>query len=150
MREYLPLILLNTQCVKVSKLRQLDNFIDGEDSKDNTLEKWMSLSNNLYVGRHGRIFITQNGTKNIFHYKGSKWCNPYKVGKGKDKYTLDESIDRYHNHIITSDLSKDLGELEGKTLGCFCDQSKKCHAKTLSLLYTQRNNLPQVIEIKEN
>ena len=78
-----------------------------------------------------------DGTNKIFHYKESKWANPFKVGEGEAKYSLNESIDLYRNYVLKSDLKKDLGELSGKTLGCFCDQKGKCHAKVLVELFNE-------------
>jgi len=121
------------ECLKVSFLRK--NY---KNIKDIDLEKWMSdLDNHLYVGRKGRIWITDPKTKekNIFHYKDSKWKNPFKVSP-KD-YTLEESIKLYKKHIKDNNLIKDLHELGGKTLGCFCDQKNDCHAKVLVDFYKE-------------
>lgn len=109
-------------CIKVDALRKAS----GDRSAD--LRKWMEDPNNIYVGRHGRIFID----KEIFPYKGSKWANPYKVGP-KD-YTLEESIRLYRKHLVDSGLINDIHELDGKQLGCFCDQSDVCHAQVLAEL----------------
>lgn len=110
-----------TQCIKVDSLRK--KFKD----KDISLEKWMNMPGNLYVGRRGRIFI--NGE--IFHYKDSKWGNPFTL----KNYSIDKSLELYKNHILNSKLKDELIELNGMTLGCFCDQSGKCHAKVLVELY---------------
>lgn len=110
----------NTQCLKIDKLREADY----EHLKD-----WMSLKSNLYVGRAGRVFITEEKQKHVFHYPKSKWGNPYSLKEG---YTLAESIRLYHLYLLENDLLKDLHELKGKTLGCFCDQSQVCHAKELA------------------
>lgn len=124
----------NTQCLKIDKLREADY----EHLKD-----WMSLKSNLYVGRAGRVFITKEvetedgevvKEKYVFHYPKSKWGNPYSLKEG---YTLAESIRLYHLYLLENDLLKDLHELKGKTLGCFCDQSHVCHAKELSDLLNQ-------------
>ena len=121
-----------TECVKISFLRK--NY---KDIKDIDLEKWIFMDKNLYVGRKGRIWITDPKTKEkkIFNYKSSKWANPYKVGK-KD-YTLEESLKLYKKYIIDNNLVKDLHELNGKNLGCFCDQKNDCHAKVLVELYKE-------------
>lgn len=111
-----------TQCIKVSHLRKKYN-----DPNIN-LRKWMEMENNLYVGRHGRIFIN----KEIFHYPASKWKNPYKVSD----YTLAESLALYEEHI-RKNLVQDLKELSDKSLGCFCDQSNPCHAQVLVKLYNE-------------
>lgn len=116
-----PGIKATAVCVAVAKLRP----------RYQDLEEWMNDPQNLYVGRHGRIFITDPVTKErrIFHYPASKWANPYKVGKD---YTLDESIAKYQEHLKTSGLLSQIRELEGKRLGCFCDQSEICHAQILA------------------
>ena len=115
---------INTVCVKVDSLRK-------KYGKDMTLAIWMKDENNLYVGRHGRIFI--NGE--IYPYQASKWANPFKL----TNYSLEESLKLYREHVIKSDLANQLDELRGKTLGCWCDQSGGCHAKVLKELFEKRD-----------
>ena len=123
-----------TQCIKVESLRKIH--------PNNNLKEWMKNQNHLYVGRRGRIFIHKGAAeKEIFHYKESKWHNPFKVGKKTGEYSLTESLQLFENYVLTSHLKNDLGELEGKVLGCFCDQSKGCHAKVLVKLYNDRKNI---------
>ncbi len=110
-----------TQCIKVDQLRK-------KYGRDIDLEKWLKIENNLYTGRHGRIFIN----KEIFHYPASKWANPYKISE----YSLAESLRLYEEHI-RSNLLNSLSELSGKTLGCFCDQANPCHAQVLVKLYKE-------------
>lgn len=134
-----------TQCVKVGSLRK---EYPGEDID---LEKWMAKPNCLYVGRKGRIFIKQDdGSNKVFVYEGSDWGNPYKVGTKKGQHTLETSLQLYKKHILESDLRNRLHELEGKILGCFCDQKDPCHAKVLIELYDMRHNLPQKYEVEIN
>lgn len=119
--------MTTTQCLKVASLRK--------DTKDQTitLEKWMNDPNNIYVGRRGRIFIGQGDEKRIFHYKGSKYANPYKVGKKEGEYTPEESIKLYEKYIVDNHLIESIKmELKNKNLGCFCDQKGQCHAKVLA------------------
>lgn len=112
--------MTSTQCLKVAELRKVHgNNID--------LRQWMAMKNNLYVGRSGRIFI--NGE--VFAYSGSKWGNPYRLSD----YSLAESLILYRKHIIDSGLINQIGELEGKTLGCYCNQKNPCHAKILVELF---------------
>lgn len=93
----------------------------------------MNDPNNVYVGRRGRIFIGQGDEKRIFHYKGSKYSNPYKVGKKEGEYTLEESIKLYEKYIVDNNLIETIKiELKSKNLGCFCDQKGQCHAKVLA------------------
>lgn len=116
-----------TQCIKVGSLRK--------EAKDKTitLKKWMANPKNVYVGRSGRIFIGAGEDKEIFHYKGSKFANPYKVGTKEGEYSLEESIKLYKLHLKNKELiEKAKKELKGKNLGCFCDQKGLCHAKVLA------------------
>lgn len=114
-------------CIAVASLRK-GGYSD--------LDNWIQDPKNLYVGRHGRIFITDPVTKDkrIFHYPASKWANPYKVGRD---HTLEQSIDLYVKHLNDSRLINDIHELRGKRLGCFCDQSEICHAQVLADLANQ-------------
>lgn len=115
-------------CVKVKYLRQR-GFQD--------FSQWLADPNNLYVGRHGRIFID----KKIFHYSGSKWANPFPL----KKYSLSRSLKLFEEHLTTSGLVNDLHELRGKHLGCFCGPDDPCHAKLLSRMVS---SLPQPPERK--
>lgn len=59
-----------------------------------------------------------------WNLKGSKWGNPYKVGKDG---TIEEVLRKYEDYVRgNKELMDALPELVGKRLGCFCKQSKKC------------------------
>ena len=60
---------------------------------------------------------------------GSKWQNPYPL----KKYTIEDSLKLYEKHIRNSSLIKDIGELNGKILGCWC-KPEKCHGDILKKL----------------
>lgn len=96
------------------------------------LEEWMTLPDNVYIGRHGRIFIgsVKNNDRKIYHYKGFIWLNPYPV----KTYGLDASILMYETYIrekIETEPDKyDLLSLKWKTLGCWC-KPNKCHGDIL-------------------
>ena len=117
-------------CMKVEHLRKL-----GYQS----LEDWMSHEDNIYVGRHGRIFITENDEKRIFHYGASIFANPFKVDKkGKDGKiikldgTVEECVKKYEKYLVSKpELIDKLGELKGKNLGCFCPPDSVCHTDVL-------------------
>lgn len=104
------------QCIKVKQLRKI--------RKDMDLEKWLNIDNNLYVGRRGRIFIDGN----IFHYKESKWANPYKLSD----YLLKESLELYEKYVLEN-LYDDLFELNGKNIGCFCEMDTSIEKSDYSL-----------------
>ena len=114
--------MTTTQCLKVASLRK-----ETGDLHIN-LEKWMSNPKNVYVGRPGRVFIGTGEDKKVFHYPGSKFANPFKLSDG---YSLEESLMLYEEHLKETGLLDQLQELRGKNLGCFCDQTRGCHAKVL-------------------
>jgi len=112
-------------CIGIDYLRKKYN------DKNITLEKWLQDPNNVYVGRRGRIFITDKdtGEKKIFHYKDSVWRNEFTV---KD-YGLEDCL-RLFNESITKKIEKgevDLESIRGKKLGCFCKPGDKCHIDIL-------------------
>ena len=119
-------------CLRVKNLRSI-----GYDD----LKNWLEDSNNVYVGRRGRIFVN----KEIFHYKGHPFQNPFKVSS-KD-YTLDESLRKY-NEYIEDKIKTDpeylqiLRKLKGKNLGCYCEKQNRCHADIIIKLIEnfQMNN----------
>ena len=111
------------RCVKVGNLRKY-----GYES----FKEWLEKDDNLYCGRFGRIFIKnkESGEMEIFHYKSSKFCNPYKVSK-KD-YTLEESLEKYKKYILEKFNKNDFEELlKYDELGCFCNEDCGCHVKVL-------------------
>lgn len=118
-----------TVCVKVKNLRKIGYF---------SIREWMADNQNLYVGRKGRLWITEkDGNKTIFHYSQSKWANPYKV---TNNMSLQESLAKYKNYLYSSGLINDIHELRGLTLGCFCDQAQPCHTQVLAeLIYKMKN-----------
>lgn len=76
----------------------------------------------LYIGR------AQN--QGGWNLKASKWQNPFPL----KSYSLEESLELYENHV-RENLYDDLHELEGLTLGCWCDQGERdkesCHGHVL-------------------
>ena len=116
-----------TQCVKVGNLRK-----ETKDSSATLKHGWMIPIMFMWVVED-RIFIGTGEDKEIFHYKGSKYANPYKVGTKEGEYTLEKSIKLYKKHLEEDGLQeKAKKELKGKNLGCFCDQKGLCHAKVLA------------------
>ena len=64
----------------------------------------------------------------IYIGRPSKWGNPFQIGKDG---TREEVIEKFKNWILTQpNLLKDLHEIKGKTLGCWC-KPKSCHGDVL-------------------
>lgn len=68
--------------------------------------------------------------------RGSKWGNPFKIGVHGDRKTV---LAKYYHYILyeNPELLEDLGELQGKTLGCYC-KPEGCHGDILMYLMERR------------
>lgn len=67
----------------------------------------------------------------IYIGRPSKWGNPFEIGKDG---TREEVIERYRQYIFMDvKLRRELGELKGKTLGCWCSP-EACHGDVLAEL----------------
>jgi hypothetical protein len=67
----------------------------------------------------------------IYIGRGSKWGNPFIIGKDG---TREEVIESYREWIQTKpELLSSLNELKNKTLGCWC-APKGCHGDILKEL----------------
>jgi hypothetical protein len=67
----------------------------------------------------------------VYIGRGSKWGNPFKIGQHG---TREEVIAKFCDYIATRpDLLAAVGELKGKTLGCFC-APLACHDHVLAEL----------------
>lgn len=79
----------------------------------------------------------------IYIGRGSKWGNPFShMESTKAQYkvaTREEAIKKYREWILTQDkLLRDLHELKGKVLCCFC-KPQACHGDVLAELADRRN-----------
>jgi hypothetical protein len=64
----------------------------------------------------------------VYIGRGSKWGNPFVIGKHGDR---DQVVQLYRDYLMTTpELIEDLGSLKGKTLGCYCKPAK-CHGDIL-------------------
>ncbi len=144
--------------VKVGSLRSQTNPLTKKKYLD--FKDWLTVPDNEYTGRNGRIFVKRGDASKIFHYKKSKWENPFTV----KEHGLEKALSLYVEHLYKSikkdgvrhRLIYDIFELEKKTLGCFCDPQKKiinkkgipiCHAQILyDLLHRCRKTLLKSIE----
>lgn len=68
----------------------------------------------------------------VYIGRPSKWGNPFVIGKDG---TRKEVLEKYRQYILSKpELLKDLHELKGKTLGCYC-KPLPCHGDILEELY---------------
>jgi hypothetical protein len=83
-----------------------------------------------------RIVHCKKEPYDIYIGRPFKWGNPFQIGKDGNR---DEVIEKFRNWIITQpDLLKDLHEIKGKTLGCWC-KPNVCHGDILVELIETSN-----------
>lgn len=72
----------------------------------------------------------------VYIGRPSKWGNPFTMPEN----TRDEAVDKYEQWILNNpELLKDLPELTGKILGCYCSP-KRCHGDVLLKLANSLTN----------
>jgi len=72
----------------------------------------------------------------VFIGRPSKWGNPFFIGKDG---TREEVLKKYKVYILnTPELLKQLPELKGKVLGCYC-KPLPCHGDVLEELIKELN-----------
>ena len=70
-----------------------------------------------------------------YNFKESKWANPHYKLKDVDR---EKCLALYREHILnTPHLRAQIGELDGKTIGCFCPLDQECHVDILIALLEQ-------------
>lgn len=108
------------------------------------LRDWMSDESNVYIGRAGVVFITNeaSGKKERYPKVSSIFANPYKVGSDG---TREEVIKKYQTYIESKlaqspTLINELLSMQGKKLGCWC-YPEPCHGDILLDLITKYQQL---------
>lgn len=91
------------------------------------LDQWRADPNNVYIGRaHGTTFM-----------EDSVWANKWRI---TDTCTREEAIRNYESHINSDPvLCSQVGELWGKTLGCWC-VPQSCHGEVLLKMISNKFN----------
>jgi hypothetical protein len=75
-----------------------------------------------------RVVHHRHEDYDVYIGRPSKWGNPFTIGKDGTRTLV---IEKYEKWIRTQpDLLKDLRDLKGKTLGCWCSP-KACHGDVL-------------------
>lgn len=77
-----------------------------------------------------RVVHCKQYNHDVYIGRGSKWGNPFIIGKDGDR---EEVISKYEAYIMSPEqqhLIDDLPELVDKVLGCWCSP-KACHGDIL-------------------
>lgn len=82
------------------------------------------------------IYIGRAVNRGGWDLPWSKWANPFTLNSCK---SIDEAISKYRDYVLASPrLMNDLEELQGKRLGCFCEQPGPCHGHVLIELLNKK------------
>jgi hypothetical protein len=81
------------------------------------LEDWLKNENHVYIG---------NTIPDIKGAVGSKWKNPFDI----KEHGVDKCIELFTTYLHETNLIKDIEELRGKSLGCWCSP-EICHGDVL-------------------
>lgn len=85
----------------------------------NLLEFLDASPDHVYIGRDMSMYVPGA--------VGSKWKNPFKL----KNHSIEESLRLYEDHVLSrEDLLRDLSQLRGKTLACWCKPGP-CHGDVL-------------------
>lgn len=80
------------------------------------------------------VNVHQAPTFDVFIGRPSKWGNPFVIGRDG---TREQVIVKFYRYLIEKpELMAALGELQGKTLGCFCSPLP-CHGQVLARLASE-------------
>jgi hypothetical protein len=90
-------------------------------------------------------------TYDVFIARPSKWGSPFSYKKNSTApYKVSnrkESIEKHKEWLLNGDgqyLLKDLHELKGKVLGCWCNENQSCHGDILVKLVNDLDKEPKV------
>jgi hypothetical protein len=82
--------------------------------------------------KDGEVYIGRACFMGGWALPASKWANPYTLKMG----SRDDILEKYEDYILKSPLLKEIEELRGKTLCCWC-APQPCHGNVLIKLLDQ-------------
>ena len=83
---------------------------------------------------HPLVVHCKRARYDVYVGRPSKWGNPFAIGRDG---TREQVIARYERWLRSRpELLAQLGELEGKTLGCWC-APRACHGDVLARLVAE-------------
>lgn len=87
---------------------------------------------------HPLVVHCKRSRYNVYIGRPSKWGNPFVIGRHG---TREQVIERYKQWVLTQpQLLATIGELAGKTLGCWC-APRACHGEVLVQLAAHAERL---------
>lgn len=92
------------------------------------MSKWFLTMWRRNLQNETKVVNRRNSSYDVYIGRGSKWGNPFSIGKDGDR---EEVIEKYREWIMTQPkLLNSLHELKNKKLGCYC-YPKHCHGDVL-------------------
>ena len=87
------------------------------------------------MSQEPRVVHCKKEDFDVYIGRGSKWGNPYSHREGTLAQFVvgsrKEAIEKYEGYLLSNEgLMRDLDELRGKVLGCWC-KPKSCHGDVL-------------------
>ena len=103
--------------------------------EDISFKQWLEDSKNIYIAGNLKKYSSNEDAKESiwFHRRLS-----YKLFK-KD-ITNQQFLDQYEL-FIRKKLWNKLDTLEGKTIGCWCEDKEKCHGSVLIKLFNEKQKI---------
>ena len=83
------------------------------------VQEWVKNPQNIYIGRKTEFL------------EASKWANPFAISYTNNRESVVSKFEQYIRN--NCELLKDIQELKGKNLGCWC-HPKRCHGTVLKQL----------------
>jgi len=78
----------------------------------------------------------------VYCGRPSKFGNPFSIGKDG---TRSECIEKYRNWVVTQEeLMKDIAELKGLRLSCWCNDGESCHVDVIVEMVEKMENKKKV------
>lgn len=75
-----------------------------------------------------KVVHCKKAAYDVYIGRPSKWGNPFEIGKDGSR---EEVISKYRDYVTANEqLMRNLSELKGKTLGCWCKPAA-CHGDVL-------------------
>lgn len=99
------------------------------------------------TGRLTSVVHCKKDGYDVYIGRPSKWGNPFthlsdrKTRAAFIVQSREEAIERYKEYLFSSGLIKDIEELRGKVLGCWC-RPKACHGDVLARLLNTLDDNP--------
>lgn len=100
-----------------------------------SFKRWFNKPSNIYISRNSAKYTQQD-------VQDSKWVNPFICTNRRlsgEKWVIEMLQKCYERYVRGNEnLMNNLWELQGKSLGCWCEEDGRCHGSILVKLYEEK------------